>query len=82
MIIQGAFLTSICFLGFFANIVTIIVITNYRNRTTFDKLLLSLAAIDCLVLLVFFVDSGLSKLNVDFPYWYNYAVPSIHVIKV
>ena len=79
---QGAFLTSICSLGFLANIITIVVIANYRIRTTFDKLLLSLAVIDCLVLLVFFVDSGLSKLDVDFPYWYNYVIPFIHFVKV
>ena len=82
MLIQGAFLTSICSLGFLANIITIVVIANYRIRSTFDKLLLSLAVIDCLVLVVFFVDSGLSKLNVDFPNWYNYAIPFIHVVKV
>ena len=80
--VQGAFLTSICSLGFLANIITIVVIANYRIRTTFDKLLLSLAVIDCLVLLVFFVDSGLSKLDVDFPYWYNYVIPFIHFVKV
>ena len=32
--------------------------------------------------MVFFVDSGLSKLNVDFPNWYNYVIPFIHVVKV
>lgn len=75
-------MTSICSLGFLANIITIVVIASYRTRSTFDKLLLSLAVIDCLVLLVFFVDSGLSKLDVDFPYWYNYAIPFIHFVKV
>ena len=28
------------------------------------------------------MDSGLSKLDVDFPYWYNYVIPFIHFVKV
>ena len=79
--LQGVFLTCFCVLGILANTITIIVLSRYNVPSTFTNLLSSLAVIDTLLLVVFLVDSGLERLEVDME-WYTHLIPVVHAIKV
>ena len=81
MSLQGVFLTCFCVLGILANTITIIVLSRYNVPSTFTNLLSSLAVIDTLLLVVFLVDSGLERLEVDME-WYTHLIPVVHAIKV
>ena len=80
---QGVLLTCFSVLGIFANTITIIVLSRYNVRSTFTKLLSSLAVIDTLLLLVFLVDSGLERLELNAHLsWYTHLIPAVHAVKV
>ena len=74
-------LTCFCVLGILANTITIIVLSRYNVPSTFTNLLSSLAVIDTILLIVFLVDSGLERLEVDME-WYTHFIPVVHAIKV
>merc|ERR1719192_646948 len=78
--IGGYSLTAVCILGVMANILTCLVLARYRVLSIFSKLLALLAVIDCALLLVFLVDSGIPTM-VGAPHWYNYLVPTMHPLK-
>ena len=79
--LQGVLLTCVCVLGILANTITIIVLSRYNVPSTFTNLLSSLAVIDTILLVVFLVDSGLERLEVDME-WYTHLIPVVHGIKV
>ena len=79
--LQGVLLTCFCVLGILANTITIIVLSRYNVPSTFTNLLTSLAVIDTILLVVFLVDSGLERLEVDME-WYTHLIPVVHGIKV
>ena len=79
--LQGVLLTCFCVLGILANTITIIVLSRYNVPSTFTNLLTSLAVIDTILLVVFLVDSGLERLEVDME-WYTHLIPVVHAIKV
>ena len=81
MSLQGVSLTAFCVLGILANTVTIIVLSRYNVPSTFTNLLSSLAVIDTILLVVFLVDSGLERLEVDME-WYTHLIPVVHAVKV
>lgn len=78
--IGGYSLTGVCILGVMANILTCLVLAQYRVLSIFSKLLAVLAVVDGVLLLVFLVDSGLPNL-VGQPAWYDHLVPTMHPVK-
>ncbi len=68
--------------GFFGNIITFVVLKDQRSRSNFHKMLMTLALIDCVLIIFYVLNSAIIGSMLDLPHWWTLLYPKVfHPLK-